>query len=321
MHTGSINYIKRKFKKYKGSDQLKTTRDRLIHLHRCRGITRRILRRIIYHDPTLNQIYNMSSPQISNLFSLPPDNASLFYSEIHNTKIQMQITNDNARYSIVTIVDDSYPPMLKTIKDPPLVLYAVGKLSLLTQTPSLSVIGTRNPSPEAMRKIELLVKPLILNDWLIISGMAKGIDSYAHTIALGNIGNTIAVLGGGFHHIYPKQNTPLFKRISEKGLVISEYPPDTPPKKYHFPERNRIISGLSFGTLVIEAKERSGTLITVDQALDQGREVYAVPGSPLIPQTRGCHKMIQEGAKLVFNPLDIMEDWEAIGIHLAQTEK
>src|SRR5690625_2061506 len=160
-----------------------------------------------------------------------------------------------------------------------------------------------------MLKMKLIVKPLVRQNWLIVSGMAKGIDSYAHKLALGHKGNTIAVLGGGFNHIYPKQNNMLYKQIAEKGLVLSEYPPEVPPKRFHFPERNRLISGLSFGTLVIEATERSGTLITVDQALDQGREVYAVPGSPLIPQTKGCHKMIQDGAKLVTHSTDISEDW------------
>ena len=306
---------------YKGCDWLNSTKDRLIHLHRCRGITRRILRRIIHHDPTLNQIYTLSSSEISKLLSLPPDNAGMLFSDIHNPWIQKQISADHARYSIITIVDDTYPPMLKTIKDPPLVLYATGKLSLLKYAPSISIIGTRNPSSEAKQKVELLTKPLVSKGWLIISGMAKGIDSYAHLSALNGLGNTIAVLGGGFHHIYPKQNINLFRQIAKKGLVLSEYPPDTPPKRYHFPERNRIISGLSFGTLVIEATEKSGTLITVDQALDQGREVYTVPGSPFIPQTKGCHIMIQEGAKLVIDPVDIMEDWENIGIHLMQSVK
>src|SRR5699024_9415050 len=108
----------------------------------------------------------------------------------------------------------------------------------------------------------------------------------------------------------------LYKQIAEKGLVLSEYPPEVPPKRFHFPERNRLISGLSFGTLVIEATERSGTLITVDQALDQGREVYAVPGSPLIPQTKGCHQMIQDGDKIVQEVQDIAEDCETIGNNL-----
>ena len=187
---------------------------------------------------------------------------------------------------------------------------------MLNFTPSLSVIGTRQPSVEATQKIQLIVKPLIEKNWLIVSGMAKGIDSYAHQLALTYGGKTIAVLGGGFHHIYPKQNTSLYQDIVEKGLVISEYPPDLPPARYHFPERNRIISGMTYGTLVIEAMEKSGTSITVDQALDQGREVYAVPGSPLIPQTKGCHQMIQDGAKLVLGAQDILEDWQEIGQNL-----
>lgn len=243
-------------------------------------------------------------------------NAALFYKDLHNNYLTEQIKYDSHKYSVITIVDENYPPVLKTIKDPPIVLYATGNTSLLSHTPALSVIGTRSPSNEAMAKVKYVTGSLIEKDWLIVSGMAKGIDSYAHIFALKNQGKTLAVLGGGFHHIYPKQNTPMFKQIVEKGLVLSEYPPDIPPKKHHFPERNRIISGLSFGTLVIEATERSGTLITVDQALDQGREVYAVPGSPLIPQTKGCHRMIQDGAKLVLNPDDILEDWESIGINL-----
>ncbi|PAV29988.1 DNA-protecting protein DprA [Virgibacillus profundi] len=300
---------------------MRSSRDRLIHLHRCRGISRRTLRKIIYHDPTLNNIYLLSSTQISQQYLLPSKNATLLFSDLHSETILQQIKRDIARYPVITIVDESYPPVLKTIKDPPLVLYTLGNRSLLTYTPAISVIGTRNPSTEAKRKVDLLVKPLLLMDWLIVSGMAKGIDSFSHIAALENMGKTIAVLGSGFHHIYPKQNTSLFKQIAEKGLVLSEYPPDTPAKRYHFPERNRIISGLSFGTLVIEATEKSGTLITVDQALDQGREVYAVPGSPLIPQTKGCHKMIQDGAKLVHNAEDILEDWESIGINLMQPIK
>lgn len=226
--------------------------------------------------------------------------------------------HDLNNYSIITIVDEEYPNMLKQIKDPPLVLYVKGDQSLLQDYPNLSVIGTRKPSHEAMQKTALFIQPLIKRHWVIISGMAKGVDSFAHLLSLKYGGKTIAVLGGGFNHIYPKQNTSLFYEIYRKGLIISEYPPDQPPLRYHFPERNRIISGLSFGTLVIEATEKSGTLITVDQALDQGREVYAVPGSPLIPQTKGCHQMIQDGAKLVIDAKDILEDWEGIGLNLSR---
>lgn len=281
-------------------------------MHRCRGITRRFIRKLLQYDPSLEQIYHFSSAEITNRFTLPNKNAALFYSDLHNLAIRQQIVHDINKYKIITIVDESYPTMLNTIKDAPLVLYALGDISLLAYSPAISVIGTRNPSSEAAQKIDHVVKPLVKNEWLIVSGMAKGIDSLAHKIALTYKQKTIAVLGGGFMHVYPKQNMSLFHQIVKHGLVLTEYAPDVRPVKYHFPERNRIISGLGFGTLVIEATERSGTLITVDQALDQGREVYAVPGSPLLSQTKGCHQMIQDGAKLVHNAQDIYEDWMAI---------
>lgn len=295
---------------------MEAIRKRLIHIHRCRGITRRIIHQFLQHDPTLQQIYKLSSAKMSQLFLLPIKNAQLFYSDLHDLGIRNQLKKDIIEFQIITIVDEDYPNVLKQIKDPPLVLYANGDISLLNYSPSLSVIGTRQPSNEAFQKIKLVVKPLIEKNWLIVSGMAKGIDSFAHQQALAEGGKTIAVLGGGFHHIYPKQNLLLYQEISEKGLVLSEYAPNKPPARYHFPERNRIISGMTFATLVIEAMERSGTSITVDQALDQGREVYAVPGSPLIPQTKGCHQMIQDGAKLVLEAQDILEDWHEIGKNL-----
>lgn len=295
---------------------LYSVRNRLIHLHRCKGINRKIIRKILHYDSTLKQVYSLSPTQISKLLLLSPKNTNLFYTDLHDEALKEQLKQDVKKYTVITIVDENYPPVLKPIKDPPFVLYAIGNPLLLKHSPSLSVIGTRNPSHEAMLKMELLVKPLVRENWLIVSGMAKGIDGYAHKLALGYEGNTIAVLGGGFNHIYPKQNNMLYKQIAKRGLVLSEYAPDVPPKRFHFPERNRLISGLSFGTLVIEAMERSGTLITVDQALDQGKEVYAVPGSPLIPQTKGCHQMIQDGAKLVQDVRDIQEDWETIGNNL-----
>ncbi|WP_099158084.1 DNA-processing protein DprA [Virgibacillus ndiopensis] len=289
---------------------MKSIRKKLICLHRCQGITRRTVAKMLHYDPSLKNLYNLSSSQLSKHFSIPQKNAQQLYTDLHNQQFYDKIKQDLAQYTVLTIVDENYPPVLKTIKDPPLVLYAFGDTSLLHHRPALSVIGTRAPSQNAFAKMDCILKTLIQEKWLIVSGMAQGIDSYAHQLALQYFGKTIAVLGGGFDHIYPKQNTALFHQIVSKGLILSEYTPSTPPKRFHFPERNRIISGLSFGTLVIEATERSGTLITVDQALDQGREVYAVPDSPLLPQTKGCHRMIQDGAKLVHDASDIVEDWE-----------
>src|SRR5690625_2068488 len=227
-------------------------RYRLIHIHRCRGITRRAIHRFLSDDPSLRKIYSLSASKLSQRYSLRIKNAHLFYKDLHSKDIKTQLKRDIKMYTILTIADKGYPKVLKHINDPPLVLYMIGHSSLLHHTPSLSVIGTRDPSIEARDKMHYLLPPLLKANWLIVSGMAKGIDSFAHKIALTYTKYTIAVLGGGFHHIYPKQNTSLFKHIAQKGLVLSEYPPHTPPKRHHFPERNRIISGLSFGTLVIE---------------------------------------------------------------------
>ncbi|MFB4167510.1 DNA-processing protein DprA [Virgibacillus sp. JSM 102003] len=291
---------------------MELVRKRLIHLHRCRGVTRKTIRKFIRYDPTLKSIYKLTSTQVSQFFSLPHKNAVLFHSDLRSQELKNQLKRDLTSYKVITVVDENYPFVLKTIKDAPLVLYAIGDTSLLNLDPILSVIGTRKPSREAKLKMEKYVLPLIQQNWIIVSGMATGIDSFAHQMALEHKGKTIAVLGSGFRHIYPKQNSALFKQIAINGLLLSEYTPNSPPERFYFPERNRIISGLSFGTLVIEATKKSGTLITVDQALDQGREVYAVPGSPLLKQTEGCHKMIQDGAKLVQEADDILEDWDRI---------
>lgn len=290
---------------------MNNVRNRLIHIHRSKGITRKTIRDFLRQDPTLESIYTMRPKDFSLHYSIPLKNASLFYSRLHDSQHRDQFIQDLKRYKIITIVDETYPPMLRTIKDPPLVLYCSGDISLLLKEPAISVIGTRNPSNEAFLKLDYIIKPLLENQWAIVSGMARGIDGYAHKLALQNNAKTIAVLGGGFEYIYPREHISLFREIAQNGLVISEYPPDIRPEKYHFPERNRIISGLSFGTLVIEAMEKSGTMITVEQALDQGKDVYAVPGSPLIAQTKGCHLLIQDGAKLTQHANDIREDWIA----------
>ncbi|WP_217585618.1 DNA-processing protein DprA [Lentibacillus saliphilus] len=291
-------------------------RKRLLHISRCRGINRRVIRSFLRYDPSLKTIYNLSSTDISQLFKVKADQAYHFTTDLKSTTLVNRIKADLAHVDIITIIDPHYPHVLKTIKDAPLVLYTLGDQGLLHQKPALSVIGTRQPSSEAESKVKRIVSPLVNEKWVIVSGMAKGIDSFAHQVALAKGGKTIAVLGSGFEHIYPKINTNLFHQMCSQGLVLSEYAPTTPPRKHHFPERNRIISGLSFGTLVIEATEKSGTLITVEQALDQGREVYAVPGSPLTKQTIGCHQMIQDGAKLVFSSNDILDDWKNTRIGL-----
>lgn len=291
---------------------LKKVRNRLIHLHRVPNITRKMLYRFLDHDHSLRLVYSMSSTEISHFLSISIQKANIVYNQIHSEHIRRLALKDCQNCHVITIFDKNYPQQMKHTYDAPLVLYALGNITLLNQQPSISVIGTRNPSHEGIPKLTTIVTPIIKEGWIIVSGLAYGIDSEAHLLTLRHQGHTIAVLGGGFNYIYPRENIELFHRIVKTGLVISEYPPDIPPRKYHFPERNRIISGISNATLVIEAKNKSGTLITVDQALEQGKEVYAVPGSPLLQQTEGCHQMIQDGAKLVIRAEDILEDWTTI---------
>ncbi|WP_153462550.1 DNA-processing protein DprA [Sediminibacillus terrae] len=289
---------------------MKETRLKLLHLHRCSGVTRSLIKKMLEHDPALEGLYKYSMDDFHKLFFLPYHRSSTIYQDLHSSRVYLQLRKDLETYQTVTILDNAFPAMLRNIPDRPLVLYLCGDIDLLSHTPSLSVVGTRKPTNEAYSKMNSILTPLIKDNWLIVSGMAIGIDAMAHRLALSSKGKTIAVLGGGFQHVYPKSNTSLFRTLSKTQLVISEYPPGSPPRRHHFPERNRIISGLTFGTLVVEAKERSGSLITVDQALDQGREVFAIPGSPTQSETDGCNKMIQDGAKLVRKTYDILEEWQ-----------
>lgn len=291
-------------------------RQRLIHLYHCRGTTRQFIRRLLKIDPKLMDIYSYSSSDLHNLLLLPQKNANLLLADLHSDDLVTQINKTLKEYDIMTIIDQDYPKLLKEIKDPPIVLFLAGDRKLLQRKPTLSVIGTRNPSKNAYHKTAYFLQPLMKYGWTIVSGLARGIDSFAHEITINHQGVTVAVLGGGFKHLYPQEHMSLYNQIVQTGIVLSEYPPHVQPRRYHFPERNRIISGLSYATLVIEATERSGTLITVDQALDQGRQVYVSPGDPLIQQTKGCHRMIQDGAQLVMGGEDIIKDWQAVGKHL-----
>lgn len=284
-------------------------RKRLIMLHHVPTITRSLLRNMLQKDSTLLSFFQMSPIHLSKELKIPLNRAITIYESLRDEKSWYYYWHNLKDVHVITIYDKDYPKILRHIYDYPLVLYGLGNKKLLNSQPSISVIGTRQPSPQGPQKLHFVVSPLVQLNWTIVSGLAYGIDRLAHELALRYNGNTIAVLGGGFHHIYPREHEPLFNIIATKGLIISEYPPHIKPKKYHFPERNRLVSGLSNATLVIEAKEKSGTYITVDHALEQGKEVYVVPGDILCQQTKGCHKMIQEGAKLVTSAKDILEDF------------
>jgi DNA processing protein len=209
-------------------------------------------------------------------------------------------------FYIITFSDSDYPPLLRWIPDPPPFLYVSGKL--LPQNHHISIVGSRNPTAYGISATKRLSENLAAIGFTIVSGMARGIDSAAHQGALSGKGKTIAVLGSGLDNIYPPENRKLFDRISENGAVISEFSTKSPPDAHHFPIRNRIISGMSLGTVVVEAAKKSGSLITARLAAEQNREVFAVPGSIQSFKSCGTNSLIKQGAKLVEHVQDIIEE-------------
>jgi len=208
---------------------------------------------------------------------------------------------------VVSFFDSEYPPILKQISSPPLLLFCQGNVELLTR-PQLAIVGSRAPTITARETAKLLAHDLAFSGLTITSGLATGIDSCAHIGAISAQGTTIAVLGSGLKNIYPRSNVDLAANISQTGLLVSEFWPDVLPKAPNFPRRNRIVSGLSLGVVVVEAAQRSGSLITARLAAEQNREVFAVPGSVNNPKVQGCHKLINQGAKLVATAADILEE-------------
>ena len=208
---------------------------------------------------------------------------------------------------VVTIADPDYPQALLNISDPPFLLFVKGQLSLLN-VPSLAIVGSRNGSPQGVRNAEFFAEAASRAGLCIVSGLAQGIDAAAHRGGLKERGSSIAVVGTGLDKVYPSVNRELAHQLSRAGAIVSEFPLGTPPMPSNFPRRNRIISGLSVGCLVVEASLQSGSLITARLALEQGREVFAIPGSIHSPQSKGCHILIKQGAKLVENVQDIFDE-------------
>jgi DNA processing protein len=221
------------------------------------------------------------------------------------------------KYSIcvVTVLQSMYPDILKQIHLPPTVLYYRGG-EFLSQAKRLAIVGSRKADSYAHDVIKALVPGLIAHNWHIVSGGADGVDTMAHEATLDAGGKTIVVMGSGFLHPYPESNKDLFKRVVQNnGIIVSPFPLNTPPDKGTFPARNRVISGLAQGCLIVRAAERSGALITAQFALEQGRLIFAVPGSVHEQLSIGCHDLIQQGAKLVHSAQDILEEFGEWSAH------
>ena len=210
-------------------------------------------------------------------------------------------------HSLLAWDDPAYPRALLTITDPPPVLYYAGQLELLNR-PALAVVGSRNATPQGRENAEAFAAALSAAGFTIVSGLAQGIDAAAHRGGLTGAGSSIAVVGTGIDRIYPASNKALAHRLAETGGLLSQFPLGAPPLPGNFPRRNRVISGLVHGVLVIEATPNSGSLITARFAAEQGREVFAIPGSIHSPFSKGCHRLIKEGAKLVETARDVLEE-------------
>ena len=210
---------------------------------------------------------------------------------------------------LITLHDPRFPDLLKHLTDPPIALFASGDLTLL-EDPKVAIVGSRRPTPVGANLVQKLALDLATAGLVVTSGMALGIDGMAHQAALAAEGSTIAVMGCGIDIVYPTRNRHLYEQLLEHGLILSEYPLGYKPTRFTFPQRNRIVSGLSYGVVIVEAAQRSGTLITARLAVDQDRELMVVPGSSLSRQYAGSHQLLREGATLVTSAEDVLQALE-----------
>lgn len=258
------------------------------------------------------------------LLSEPPALADL----VHVTWdwLEQAHTNGTPERRVIPLGDPLYPPSLLETADPPMLVYAMGHgiRQLATIAPrAIAMVGSRNPTPQGLRHARQFAQALGQSGLVVVSGMALGVDGAAHEGALAGADAqlpgpaTVAVVGTGLDRVYPKRHKELAHAIAQKGLLLSEYPLGTPPLAENFPRRNRILAALTRGTLVVEAALQSGSLITARLAVEQGRDVFAIPGSIDSPQSRGCHALIKQGARLVEAASDILEEWHWPGTPLA----
>lgn len=276
-------------------------RDRLIAYALVPLSPARIRLLIQTFDP-LSTICNASPSMLRQLLSIDGADAAEPW---RNDELRKQV--DTLRDSAVTLADDDYPPLLRQLVDPPLALFYRGNLALADK-PAVAMVGSRRASPYALSAAAQLARELVSVGISVVSGLALGVDAAAHQATLDASGNTVAVLGTGIDIVYPRTHKRLFGNIEERGLILTEFPPGTPPFRYNFPVRNRIISGITLGTVIVEATGRSGSLITARTAAEQNREVFCVPGSIFSPGSEGTHRLIQFGAKLVHDTNDILDE-------------
>ncbi|MFZ5828170.1 MAG: DNA-processing protein DprA [Bacillota bacterium] len=279
---------------------------------RARGVGRQRLAALMEHAPDAHSAWNLRQPELAGLPGFNPGVAEALVAIRKDPDARREAERDLERaraagLRLLLYHEPHYPAKLRQIPDPPPVLYQAGPWEP-DQRPAIAIVGTRKPTAYGLAVAERLGRELSQLGADVISGMARGIDSAAHRGALSEGGTSVAVLGGGADLCYPREATTIYRAMKERGGILSEQPPGTEPRRENFPERNRIISGLCDGVIVVEAGERSGTLITVTHALSQGREVFAVPGPITSPMSVGPHRLIREGACLVESGRQVLEE-------------
>lgn len=270
--------------------------------------------KIFEHFKDIEKAFNATSDELKNIEGLSIKKAENFlkFRDKTNPDKALALVNEK-EIGYLTFDDENYPVMLKNIDDPPAVLFYKGDLKSINFEKTLAVVGSRKTSKYAKEAVHRLLEGLANTDICIVSGLASGVDTAAHVAALDNNLKTIGVIASGFDYIYPAANKDLYKKIEKGGGVIfTEYYPTFEPLKFRFPQRNRIVSGLSYGTLVAEASIKSGALITAHLTLDQGRELMCIPGLITNPNTEGIYKLLKNGAALITKSEDILEalGWE-----------
>ncbi len=278
-----------------------------VALRQVCGVGNVIYKTLINHFKSPEKIFNATIEELKNVEDINARAIEAITGFNPTDEIDRKIYEILSKeINIITFNSPEYPENLKNIYDPPPFLYVKGSF-VDGDKNSVAIVGSRNASEYGIKVAQEISRDLASLGITIVSGMARGIDSAAHIAAIQGGGRTVAVLGSGVDVIYPPENRRLFERIAENGAVVSEYPLGTRPNSYNFPSRNRIISGISLGVLVVEASPKSGSLITAKLALDQGRDVYAVPGNVYSYKAKGTHALLKSGAKLVDNARDIVE--------------
>ncbi|TAA70407.1 DNA-processing protein DprA [Planococcus salinarum] len=288
---------------------------RLLALHYIYPKPLNQIKRLMIDDPHLEYLQNRPAWEISQLLGITIEAAtSLKTGYLKSLSTPYAETYEKHKIIPISYNHPDYPQSLFHLIDPPAVLYAKGDPKLLRNDDRIGVIGSRKASSYSQKAMQAIIPELVSAGFIIVSGLAKGADAMAHRTAIAFGGKTIAVTGSGFLHPYPKENGELNNIIEETQLAITEYPPYMLPKRWNFPMRNRIISGLAKGVLVTEAEVKSGTLSTIEHALEHGKDIFAIPGDIGSLLSGGPHKLIAEGAKPVWNGLQVLEEYREIRV-------